>query len=130
MEKPEVSQAEESAATGYEDLKKETTIDTIHNDEALKVLAAYHGDEHWEPSEEKRLVRKTDRRLLSLLCITYGLQYYDKAMISQAVSRSILLQLVTLQRYFVSLSFTADAWIHGRTGIQLPQLSLSLKNTC
>ena len=69
------------------DLQKTDAIDTLHNDEALKVLAQYSGDEHWQPSEEKKLVRKIDRRLLSILCITYGLQYYDKAMLSQAVSK-------------------------------------------
>lgn len=60
-------------------------IDTTHTDEAMKVLAGYTGDESWEPSDEKRLVRKVDWRLLPLLCMTYGLQYYDKAMLSQAV---------------------------------------------
>jgi hypothetical protein len=60
-------------------------IDTTHTDEAIKVLARYAGDDSWEPSEEKRLVLKIDWRLLPLLCMTYGLQYYDKAMLSQAV---------------------------------------------
>ncbi|BCS30547.1 uncharacterized protein APUU_80850A [Aspergillus puulaauensis] len=59
-------------------------IDTTHTDEAMKVLAGYTGDESWEPSDERRLVRKVDWRLLPLLCMTYGLQYYDKAMLSQA----------------------------------------------
>lgn len=66
------------------------TIDTTHTDEAMKVLARYTGDESWQPSDEKRLVRKVDWRLLPLLCLTYGLQYYDKAMLSQAVSRRAL----------------------------------------
>jgi hypothetical protein len=91
MEKSEVSQAEEHNTSGLEDLKKPGLIDTVHNDEAVKVLATYAGDEHWEPSEEKKLVRKIDRRPLSLLCITYSLQYYDKAMLSQAVSQPALL---------------------------------------
>ena len=68
-----------------EDLKKSITVDTIHNDEAIKVLANYQGDETWTAEEEKKLTKKIDRRLLSILCITYGLQYYDKAMLSQAV---------------------------------------------
>jgi hypothetical protein len=75
---------EPPTATTLHELQKHVTVDTIHNDEAVKVLAAYGGSEHWEPQEEKRLVRKIDRRLLSILCITYGLQYYDKAMLSQA----------------------------------------------
>lgn len=68
-----------------EDLKKTVTIDTIHNDEALKVLSTYAGDQEWTKEEEKKLVKRIDKRLTSILCATYGLQYYDKAMLSQAV---------------------------------------------
>ncbi|SPO04690.1 related to allantoate permease [Cephalotrichum gorgonifer] len=32
----------------------------------------------------KRILRKIDRKLMPVLCITYTLQYYDKAVISQA----------------------------------------------
>lgn len=77
-----------SGPTTLEELRKSTTVDTIHNDEAVKVLAAYAGDEHWTPEEEKKVVRKIDRKLLFLLILTYGLQYYDKAMLSQAVRHS------------------------------------------
>jgi hypothetical protein len=65
--------------------RKAETIDTVHKDEAIKVLATYEGDLHWTPEEEKKLVRKIDFKLLPLLVLTYGLQYYDKAMIAQAV---------------------------------------------
>lgn len=58
-----------------EDLK---TVDTVHNDEALKVLVNYHGEKTWTPEEEKKIRRKIDRRLMPILCISYGLQYYDK----------------------------------------------------
>ena len=34
-------------------------------------------------------MRRLDRKLLSLLIITYGLQYYDKAMLSQAVRQGL-----------------------------------------
>ena len=67
-----------------EDLKKTITVDTVHGDEAVRVIANYTGDPEWTEEEEKKLVKKIDRRLLSILCITYGLQYYDKAMLSQA----------------------------------------------
>jgi hypothetical protein len=79
-----ISGVKDANAAHLEDIKKTITVDTLHNDEALKVLAAYQGDETWT-EEEKKLTRKIDRRLLSILCITYGLQYYDKAMLSQAV---------------------------------------------
>jgi hypothetical protein len=80
-----ITGGKDASAAHLEDIKKNITVDTLHNDEALKVLAAYQGDETWTEEEEKKLTRKIDRRLLSILCITYGLQYYDKAMLSQAV---------------------------------------------
>lgn len=45
-------------------------IDTVHNDEALKVLAQEHGEDVWDAAEEKRLLRKLDRKLLPILCLT------------------------------------------------------------
>jgi hypothetical protein len=56
------------------DLEKTNTVDTLHNDEALRVLARHGSDETWTPEEEKKVQRKIDRRLLPILCITYGLQ--------------------------------------------------------
>jgi len=83
---------ERRPSTTIEDLKKTATLDTLHNDEAVKVLATYAGEESWTPAEEKKVVKQIDRRLLPLLVLTYGLQYYDKAMLSQAVCiRSSLL---------------------------------------
>lgn len=76
---------EKATSTHIPDIRKIDTIDTLHQDEALRVLAAYTGDESWTPEEEKKLVRRIDFKLLPLLCLTYGLQYYDKAMLSQAV---------------------------------------------
>jgi hypothetical protein len=69
-----------------EEIESTGSVDTVHQDEALRVLEQYSGDETWTPEEEKKLVRRIDKRLLTLLIITYGLQYYDKAMLSQAVS--------------------------------------------
>jgi hypothetical protein len=83
QEKDTLKQHEATPQT-LEELKHTKTIDTIHNDEAIRVLAQYAGDESWTPEEEKKLVRRLDRKLISLLVITYGLQYYDKAMLSQA----------------------------------------------
>lgn len=78
---PEVQKNEQPA---YHELDKSITIDTIHNDEGLRVLANYHGDIQWTSEEEKRLAKKIDRRLLSIVVTTYGLQYNDKAMLGQA----------------------------------------------
>jgi hypothetical protein len=76
-ESPDIGK--DTNATQLEELKKTITVDTLHNDEGLKVLANYEGDQTWTAEEEKKLTRKIDRRLLSILCVTYGLQYYDKA---------------------------------------------------
>jgi hypothetical protein len=50
-------------------------VDTVHQDEAIKVLAKYEGDQTWTEQEEKKIRRKIDRKLIPLLCITYALQY-------------------------------------------------------
>lgn len=60
-------------------------VDTVHGDEAVKVLAAYEGDHTWTLQEEKRLCRKIDLRLLPVLCITYAFLYADKVLLGQAV---------------------------------------------
>jgi hypothetical protein len=62
-------------------------VDTVHNDEAVKVIAGYTGDLEWTKEEEDRLRKKIDWKLMPVLCLTYGLQYYDKAMLGQAVSQ-------------------------------------------
>ncbi|KAJ0331533.1 hypothetical protein COL5a_002195 [Colletotrichum fioriniae] len=69
---------------GVAEMKPSAAVDTVHNDEALKVLEGYTGDYEWTEKEEKKLRRKIDWRLMPVLCMTYGLQYYDKAMLSQA----------------------------------------------
>lgn len=58
------------------------------------MLAGYSGDESWTEQEEIQVRRKIDWRLMPVLCVTYGLQYYDKAMLSQAVG-AILVRLET-----------------------------------
>ena len=89
-EKAEVTAAELSdRSRDVEAFKPE--VDTVHTDEAMKVLAAYTGEQTWTEEEEKKLRRKIDWRLMPVMCLTYTLQYYDKAMISQAVSRLLFL---------------------------------------
>jgi len=82
-EKQAIKQHEGNAFT-QEELIREKTVDTVHQDEALKVISQYAGDMTWTQEEEKKVVQRIDRKLMPLLCITYGLQYYDKAMLSQA----------------------------------------------
>jgi hypothetical protein len=102
-DKETVEQHETTPRT-LEELQRMKTIDTIHKDEALRVLAQYAGDESWTPDEEKKLVRRLDKKLLTLLIITYGLQYYDKAMLSQAALFGLRddLSLSTGNRYSFS----------------------------
>lgn len=77
---------------GSVEKKHETTVQEaeadvdIHHDKAAKVLDTYDGDREWTKEEENRLRRKIDYKLMPILCFTYGLQYYDKAMLGQAVS--------------------------------------------
>jgi predicted MFS family arabinose efflux permease len=107
----------ENAPASIRDLQKTATIDTLHNDEAVRVLATYAGDETWTPEEEKRVVRKVDRRLLPLLVLTYGLQYYDKAMLSQAAIFGLRadLQLTIGIRYSFSSAIFYLGFIVGAT---------------
>ncbi|KAJ4345101.1 hypothetical protein N0V95_005914 [Ascochyta clinopodiicola] len=105
-EKTTVSPHETTPNT-LEELKATKTIDTIHNDEAIRVLVQYAGDESWTPEEEKKLVRRLDKKLISLLVITYGLQYYDKAMLSQAALFGLRddLKLSTGNRFYAQRFF-------------------------
>jgi MFS family permease len=57
---------------------------TASQDEALKVLHKEHGSDDWDKREERALLWKIDRKLFSLILISFALQYYDKTMISQA----------------------------------------------
>ncbi|KAF1814731.1 allantoate permease [Eremomyces bilateralis CBS 781.70] len=80
----DVKDDKEAPRVIVEDHVKAATVDTIHGDEAMKVLANYRGEETWTEEEEKKLRRRIDFKLMPILCITYGLQFYDKAMLSQA----------------------------------------------
>ncbi|KAJ5983106.1 hypothetical protein N7481_005205 [Penicillium waksmanii] len=79
-----ISEETKSSSSDLPEVEKSATIDTVHNDEAIKVLANYTGDEVWTDEEEKKVLRRIDWKLMPILCVTYGLQYYDKAMFSQA----------------------------------------------
>lgn len=94
-----------------EELDRTATVDTVHQDEALKVIQNYDGERTWTPEEEKRLTRRIDRKLISLLTITYGLQYYDKAMLSQAVSR-------VYPRNEMLLTKQGAVWVARRLGFE------------
>ncbi|KAL4804101.1 major facilitator superfamily domain-containing protein [Aspergillus unguis] len=109
------SASEKGNHADHIETKTPTNIDTTHTDEAMKVLARYAGDESWEPDEEKRLVRKVDWRLLPLLCMTYGLQYYDKAMLSQAALFGLRedLDLLVGNRYSMTASIFYLGFIVG-----------------
>lgn len=61
-------------------VKIEAAVDTVHNDEAMKVLASYDGPQDWTEAEEKIVRRKIDKKLLWILCVTYGLQYVGTSM--------------------------------------------------
>ncbi|KAF4947757.1 hypothetical protein FGADI_10151 [Fusarium gaditjirri] len=95
--------------------KQGVEVDTVHQDEAMKVLGAYGGDEAWTEAEEKKLRRKIDWKLMPVLCATYGLQYYDKAMLSQAALFGLRedLGLLTGDRYAMSAAIFYLGFIIG-----------------
>ena len=64
------AEPEKTNLEAVEDLKRTATVDTVHNDEALRVLANYEGEIEWSEAEEKKLVKKIDRRLLSIVVTT------------------------------------------------------------
>ncbi|QPC72042.1 hypothetical protein HYE68_002794 [Fusarium pseudograminearum] len=115
-----MSDSEKGAAVNYRverDMapRQGTEVDTVHQDEAMKVLEAYGGDEAWTDAEEKKLRRKIDWSLMPVLCVTYGLQYYDKAMLSQAALFGLRedLGLLTGDRYAMSAAIFYLGFIIG-----------------
>ncbi|KAF3032645.1 hypothetical protein E8E12_002309 [Didymella heteroderae] len=112
IEKHQDVQQEKVASDDGSPLK---TIDTVHQDEAMRVLATYQGPEEWTEQEEKSLRRKIDLRLMPVLCLTYGLQYYDKAMLSQAALFGLRddLHLRTGNRYSMSAAIFYLGFIVG-----------------
>jgi hypothetical protein len=94
-----------------EDLKRTIT----NNDEAARVFHEYDGPLTWTPEEERRLRRKVDWRLMPILCTTYMLQYYDKAMLGQAAIFGLVqdLHLDVGNRYFFSAAIFYIGFIAG-----------------
>jgi hypothetical protein len=84
---PDIEKKASTYAEG-EDILKPSSLDTVHGDEAVNVIHNYSGETTWTEQEEKRLVRKVDVRLITILAITGALQFYDKALLSSAVRGS------------------------------------------
>ncbi|KAJ3956003.1 hypothetical protein N0V92_007475 [Colletotrichum tropicale] len=105
LERPEV-------ATGPKPI---AAVDTLHHDEAMKILDRYTGDRGWAETEESKLRHKVDWKLMPVLCLTYGLQYYDKAMLSQAALFGLRtdLDLTVSDRYSWSASIFYLGFIAG-----------------
>ncbi|KAK3311943.1 major facilitator superfamily domain-containing protein [Apodospora peruviana] len=105
----------DTASANEVPVKKANSIDTVHNDEAVVVLANYTGEQTWTDAEEKKLRRKIDWRLMPVLCMTYSLQYYDKAMLGQAAIFGLRtdLDLLVGTRYSWSASIFYLGYIIG-----------------
>ncbi|KAJ4194763.1 hypothetical protein NW759_016479 [Fusarium solani] len=95
--------------------KPKVNVDNIRNDAAVNVILQYSGTPEWSHVEEKHLVRKLDRKLMSLMFLTYGLQYYDKSMLSQAAVFGLRhdLHLETGNRFSFSSSIFYIGFIAG-----------------
>ena len=76
---------ERNNSTDVEATKPASTKATGHDDEGLQIVTAYSGELEWTKEEERKVVRKINVRLLTLLTVSYGLQFYDKTMLGQAV---------------------------------------------
>lgn len=64
------------------------SVDSFRRDEASRIIDEYTaggGSSDWTEEEENRLRRKIDWRLTPVLCFSLFMQYYDKAILSQAV---------------------------------------------
>ncbi|KAL7003927.1 hypothetical protein EMMF5_006530 [Cystobasidiomycetes sp. EMM_F5] len=68
-------------------------IETVHHDEGAVIYESYKGPRTWTDAEEIAVRRRVDFRLMPVLCMTYALQYYDKAMLSQAAIVTLLLRV-------------------------------------
>lgn len=67
-------------------------VDSFHKDEAAHVIEEYTargGAREWADSEERKLRRKIDARLLPVLVGTLVMQYYDKSIMAQAVRPAV-----------------------------------------
>ncbi|KAF1813347.1 MFS transporter [Eremomyces bilateralis CBS 781.70] len=97
-------------------IKQTITVDTLHNDEAMKVLGNARTTDavDWDEDEERRLVRKLDWKLMPLLFLTFGLQFYDKALLSSAALFGMREDLnLTGNRYNMSSSIFYLGYIAG-----------------
>ncbi|KAH8429228.1 uncharacterized protein LDX57_006895 [Aspergillus melleus] len=90
------SVTEEGKGGDAKHTEKVEVVDTVHQDEALKVLENYTGVVTWTPAEEKRL-------------------YYDKAMLSQAALFGLRddLDMIEGSRYSFSASIFYLGFIVG-----------------
>ncbi|KAJ9634499.1 hypothetical protein H2199_008956 [Coniosporium tulheliwenetii] len=111
IEKPREVMSEhiKTPSADVEEAKQLAQVDTVHNDEALK------REETWTEQEEKKLRWKIDLKLMPVLCMTYGLQYYDKAMLSQAALFGLRtdLELTKSNRYSFSAAIFYLGFIVG-----------------
>ncbi|KAH8890176.1 MFS transporter [Thozetella sp. PMI_491] len=82
--KPSSQSPENNQVDDVEAMKPVSVLAAQQDDEGMKVVAAYAGETEWTEEEERKLVRKIDLRLLTLLTASYGLQFYDKTMLGQA----------------------------------------------
>lgn len=85
---PELEKATMDHSEGKGASSPQPVTETVHHDEGAVIVSTYAGDKEWTAEEERKVTRRVDWKLMPVLCATYGLQYYDKAMLSQAVSSS------------------------------------------
>ncbi|EJT98403.1 MFS general substrate transporter [Dacryopinax primogenitus] len=84
MSTPEVEKAPSAEDEGRisKDVEAHISVRLDDGDEALKIVLEEEGSVSMTPEEEAALLRKIDWHILPLLCIVYGLQYWDKTTLS------------------------------------------------
>lgn len=65
----------------------------------------YDPDFQWSPEEERRALRKTDLKLMSIICLMFGALQLDRGNLSNALADNLLKDLkVTQNSYNIGTS--------------------------
>ena len=85
---------------------KPVTVDTVRSNEAMKPITAYASDRAWNPEGEKLIVRNIDTKLISIMALSYILQYRCVSLMTSTLLRSIN---ATKKTYVVCRDFSSYA---------------------
>jgi sugar phosphate permease len=93
---PDTVPVEDGLSSGSNSLAEDKTFLRVAGENTYVPIEKYEGrhrwdpDFQWDPTEEKRLVRKIDLRICSWVCLTFFALQLDRANIVQALSDNML----------------------------------------